>query len=126
MRMLLNSTLNIEFVYVMLEGIVKFSKMTFALDSSREAENLSFQRFGLSGDISLTMRQICVENFDAWEPKESQKHIKKELKRRQTVQTSSVTNILEQSARSLGENVIDPKGSMMIDTNFKITYHCMD
>ena len=37
-----------------------------------------------------------------------------------------MTNILEQSARSLGENVIDPKGSMMIDTNFKITYHCMD
>ena len=33
-RMLLNSTLNIEFVYVMLEGIVKFSKMTFALDTS--------------------------------------------------------------------------------------------
>ena len=70
--MLLNSTLNIEFVYVMLEGIVKFSKMTFALDTSQEAaeNNISFQRFGINGDMSLRIRQICVENFDTWNPKE--------------------------------------------------------
>ena len=29
-RILFNSTLNIEFVYVILEGIVNFSKMSFA------------------------------------------------------------------------------------------------
>lgn len=33
-RMLLDSTLNIEFVYVILEGIVKFSKYNFAMDNS--------------------------------------------------------------------------------------------
>ena len=31
-RILLNSTLNIEIVYVILEGIVQFSKMNFSAD----------------------------------------------------------------------------------------------
>ena len=37
-NMLFNSTLNIEFVYVVLEGIVKFSKVTFAMDQSTDAD----------------------------------------------------------------------------------------
>ena len=35
-NMLFNSTVNIEFVYVILEGIVKFSSMSFKSDNSIE------------------------------------------------------------------------------------------
>ena len=37
--MLFNSTLNIEFVYVILEGIGKFSKMTFATMDNDNGKN---------------------------------------------------------------------------------------
>jgi len=53
-RMLLDSTLNIEFVYVILEGIVKFSKMTFAIDTSLEEEQLVFVERGR--DVELEMK----------------------------------------------------------------------
>lgn len=50
---LLDSTLNVEFVYVILEGIVKFSKKTFAMDISVDSDNHFFE--ACDDDVQLTV-----------------------------------------------------------------------
>ena len=66
-KILLNSTLNIEFVYVILEGIVKFSKMNFSTKEnqhqSEENEALTATR-KVNGDVTLEIRQIKIQDFD--------------------------------------------------------------
>lgn len=79
---LLNSTLNIEFVYVILEGIVNFSRMSFKPDAEVLRSEFDFPAEGEEmprkytavheedGDVTIEMKQIEIAEFDSWEPNE--------------------------------------------------------
>ena len=74
-NMLFNSTLNIEFVYVILEGIVKLSKQT--LDDAEADDDYGKETFEedieqeltyskCRRDVTLRVREIEIEEFDSW------------------------------------------------------------
>ena len=73
-RVLLNSTLNVEFVYVLLDGIVQFSKLNFAHGSSGSEDIHVVNE--QNGDVTLKISQIKVQDIDDWEPNQDQMHIK--------------------------------------------------
>ena len=82
-NLLFNSTLNIEFVYVILEGIVKFSKLSFDSDERLEtefADRLSYEREGQ--DVTFHVTEIEMQSVEKWEASEAQEHIKRDLSRR--------------------------------------------
>lgn len=98
-NLLFNSTLNIEFVYVILEGIVKFSKLSFDSDETLESEianQLSYEREGQDATFHVT--QIEMQSFEKWEASEAQEHIKRDLSRRMSRPKSS--GALKMSHRS--------------------------
>ena len=75
--MRLDSTLNIEFVYVILEGIVKIARMrlddsgNFSVqgnDMDVDPEDISVSED--RQDLTLKVRQIEIDNLNAWEPME--------------------------------------------------------
>jgi len=80
---LFNSTVNIEFVYVILEGIVKFSRMRMRSSSSlasspQDEEPDEEPDEDLTGvvregpDLTIMINQIEIYSFDDWQPDKTQ------------------------------------------------------
>ena len=73
--MRLDSTLNIEFVYVILEGIIKILRMRLDDNGSPsdEGNDIDVDPEDISvsednKDVTLKVRQIEIDNLNEWEP----------------------------------------------------------
>lgn len=80
-NILLNSTLNVEIVFVMLEGIVNCSKVNLKNEDDQsqitEETQPDFTQVRINGnDVTLKIDRIKMDDLDEWEPTQAQIHVK--------------------------------------------------
>ena len=61
--MMLSSTLNVELVYIILKSITIFSE---SMVSDRDGHKLLNQTITESGDVTVTLHEITIQNAKAW------------------------------------------------------------
>mmetsp|Transcript_13980 Transcript_13980/g.19068 ORF Transcript_13980/g.19068 Transcript_13980/m.19068 type:complete len:292 (-) Transcript_13980:1034-1909(-) len=127
-NMLFNSTLNIEFVYVILEGIVKLSALSLTVEAE-DALLLEDIEHEVSysedrQDVTLKVQEIEIDEFDAWEPGEGQQHIKAHLSRRLSFHPmgGKAPSTLKTSP-SMRRRTVSRPSAQLIETDFSITFH---
>lgn len=67
--MFLTSSLNVEMVYVILQGISQFSLLNFVKDGLSKDQLKRFQQMEYivkDGDITVILRQVEIKNADKW------------------------------------------------------------
>jgi len=66
----LTSALNVEMVYVILQGISQFALLNFVKDGMTVDQLKRFQKMEYvvkkDGDITVILRQIEIKNADKW------------------------------------------------------------
>ena len=70
MFLFLTSALNVEMVYVILQGISQFSLLNFVKDGMTKDQLKKFQSMEYivkkDGDITVVLRQIEIKNAEKW------------------------------------------------------------
>lgn len=71
LHLFLSTSLNVEMVYTILEGICRFTLLNYMRSEFSKEQFKKFQKMEYAvdqhGDITITIRRVKIANIEAWE-----------------------------------------------------------